>query len=134
MDRSGVGINTLLRGIPGRVAPYAIAMAASPNNSHSSFAATPDGLFEEATDNSGCTHISALLADPTESDPLLKRFRSLVSWKAQRTHDALHSAKRRKVRFHISPSVPLPGSYMRLGSASYVWNLRTGYTSSICVS
>ncbi|KAI0272101.1 hypothetical protein BGY98DRAFT_1002523 [Russula aff. rugulosa BPL654] len=73
------------------------AMAVSPNNSHSSSAGTPDGLFDEATDNTGCTHISALLADPTESDPLLKRFRSLVSWKAQRTHDALHSAKRRKV-------------------------------------
>ncbi|KAF8502664.1 hypothetical protein F5888DRAFT_1800198 [Russula emetica] len=71
-------------------------MAASPN-SHSSSAGTPDGLFEEATDDTGCTHISALLADPTESDPLLKRFRRLVAWKAQRTHDALHSAKRRKV-------------------------------------
>ena len=109
-------------------------MAVSPNNSHSSSAGTPDGLFDEATDNTGCTHISALLADPTESDPLLKRFRSLVSWKAQRTHDSLHSAKRRKVRFHISPLVPLPGLYMRVGSASYVWNLWTGYTSPIRVS
>jgi hypothetical protein len=109
-------------------------MAASPNNSRSSSAGTPDGLFDEATDSTGCTHISALLADPAESDPLLKRFRSLVAWKAQRTHDALHSAKRRKVPFHDSPSVPLPGSYMRIGSASYVWNLRTGYASSIRVS
>ena len=74
-------------------------MAASPNNSHSSSAATPDGLFDEASDNTGCTHISALLADSTESGPLLKRFRGLVSWKAQRTHDALHAAKRRKVPF-----------------------------------
>ena len=86
---------------PGRVAPNATAMA-SPN-SHSSSAATPDGLFEEATENTGCTHISALLAGSTESDPLLKRFRRVVSWKAQRTHDALHSAKRRKVRFIFLP-------------------------------
>ncbi|KAN0123099.1 cysteine proteinase, partial [Russula decolorans] len=54
-------------------------------------------LFDEATDSTGCTHISALLADFTESDTLLKRFRRVVTWKAQRTHDALHSAKRRKV-------------------------------------
>jgi ubiquitin carboxyl-terminal hydrolase 22/27/51 len=81
-------------------------MAASPNSatrSHSSSAATPDGLFDEAVDNTGCTHISALLADSAESDPLLKRFRSVVTWKAQRTHEALHSAKRRKVRFIYLP-------------------------------
>ena len=87
---------------PGRVAPSASPMAASPN-SHSSSAATPDGLFEEATDNANCTHISALLADPTESNSLLKTFRRVVTWKAQRTHDALHSAKRRKVRFIFLP-------------------------------
>ncbi|KAH9991013.1 hypothetical protein BJV77DRAFT_1009515 [Russula vinacea] len=75
-------------------------MAASPNSatrSQASSAATPDGLFDEAVDNTGCTHISALLADSAESEPLLKRFRSVVTWKAQRTHEALHSAKRRKV-------------------------------------
>jgi hypothetical protein len=107
-------------------------MAASPN-SHSSSAGTPDGLFDEATDSTGCTHISALLADFTESDTLLKRFRRVVTWKAQRTHDALHSAKRRKVPFIFLPRC-LPCSYMRLGSTSYLWNLRTRYTSSIRVS
>ncbi|KAI0250551.1 hypothetical protein BJV78DRAFT_1218500 [Lactifluus subvellereus] len=63
---------------PGRACPIAFfAMAASPNSvtrSHSSSAATPDGL-----------------------DPLLKTFRRAIVWKAQRTHDTLHSAKRRKV-------------------------------------
>lgn len=90
----------------GPLSPNAFAMAASPNSatrSRSSSAATPDGLFDEATDSTGCTHFSTLLADSAESDPLLKRFRSVVAWKAQRTHDALHAAKRRKVRFIYMP-------------------------------
>ena len=85
---------------PGRVGPSVSAMAASPNSatrSHSSSVATPDAIFDEPIDNIGCTHISPLLADTTERDPLLKRFRRVVTWKAQRTHEALHSAKRRKV-------------------------------------
>ncbi|KAH9958065.1 hypothetical protein BC827DRAFT_1222024 [Russula dissimulans] len=65
--------------------------------SHSSSAATPDGLFDEPADNNGCTHISALLADPIESEPLLKNYRRVVTWKARRTHEALHSVKRRKL-------------------------------------
>jgi ubiquitin carboxyl-terminal hydrolase 22/27/51 len=81
-------------------------MAASPNSatrSRSSSAASPDPIFDEhepePIDSIGyCTHISALLADPTESEPLLNRFRRVVTWKARRTHEALHSAKRRKVR------------------------------------
>ena len=93
---------------PARVTPNAsrrLAMAASPNSatrSRSSSAATPDAIFDEPIDNIGCSHISALLADPTESNPLLKRFRRVVTWKAQRTHEALHSPKRRKV-CHSSP-------------------------------
>jgi hypothetical protein len=97
-------------GTPGPYSPNASAMAVSPNSatrSRSSSAATPDGLFEEATDSTGCTHISALLADSAESDPQLKRYRSVVTWKAQRTHDALHSAKRRKVRFIYTLLYPI---------------------------
>ena len=60
--------------------------------------ATPDGLFEETIDASNCPHISNLLSDAAESEPVLKTFRRAVAWKAQRTHDALHSTKRRKVR------------------------------------
>ncbi|KAI9463201.1 hypothetical protein BJY52DRAFT_1253633 [Lactarius psammicola] len=75
-------------------------MAASPNSatrSRTSSPATPDGLFEETIDTSSCSHISTLLSDTAESEPVLKTFRRAVAWKAQRTHDALHSAKRRKV-------------------------------------
>jgi hypothetical protein len=93
---------------PARVVPNVSPMAASPNSatrSRSSSAATPDGIFDEpepeSIDNISCSHISALLADPTESEPLLNTFRRVVTWKARRTHDALHSAKRRKVRLSI---------------------------------
>ncbi|KAH9010113.1 hypothetical protein EDB85DRAFT_2053774 [Lactarius pseudohatsudake] len=75
-------------------------MAASPNSatrSRTSSPATPDGLFDESIDTSRCSHISTLLSDTAESEPVLKTFRRAVAWKAQRTHDALHSAKRRKV-------------------------------------
>ena len=92
---------------PGRVPPNGSAMAASPNSAHSSSAATPDGLFDEATDNTGCTHISALLADSADRDPVLNRFRRVVTWKTQRTHEALHPAKRRKVRFVHLPRCPV---------------------------
>ncbi|KAI0259604.1 hypothetical protein BC834DRAFT_833247 [Gloeopeniophorella convolvens] len=75
-------------------------MAASPNSatrSHSSSPATADGLFDEPTDPNRCSHIAAVLADPSEGAALLKKFRGVVSWKAQRSHEALHAAKRRKI-------------------------------------
>jgi hypothetical protein len=109
-------------------------MAVSPNTatrSRSSSAATPDAIFDEPTDNIGCSHISALLADPTESDPLLKRFRRVVTWKAQRTHEALHSAKRRKVCPFTLLAVSLQCLVICAGSAPDVWDVPISNTSSI---
>ena len=72
-------------------------MAASPDlatRPRTSSPATPYGLFEEPIDTTSCSHISTLLSDTAEREPVLETFRHAV---AQRTHDALHSAKRRKV-------------------------------------
>jgi len=109
-------------------------MAASPNTatrSRSSSAATPDAISDDPIDNIGCSHISVLLEDPTESDPLLKRFRRVVTWKAQRTHEALHSAKRRKVCHFIPLPVSLQFLVIWAGSAPDVWDVRTSNASSI---
>ena len=112
------------RGITGPCDSECLSMAASPNTatrSRSSSAATPDAISDDPIDNIGCSHISALLADPTESDPLLKRFRRVVTWKAQRTHEALHSAKRRKVcLIHAPCSIPAVFSYLPRSRSRHV--------------
>ncbi|TFY65623.1 hypothetical protein EVG20_g5463 [Dentipellis fragilis] len=58
------------------------------------FAPTFEG---EDTDVQQCPHISAALADPLQRQQLTHKFKSAVAWSAQRTHDAIHPAKRRKV-------------------------------------
>jgi hypothetical protein len=89
---------------PGRVVPNVSPMAASPNSATRSRSSS-DAIFDEpdpeSVYNTGCSHTLALLADPTESNPLLKTFRRVVTWKARRTHEALHSPKRRKVSLSI---------------------------------
>jgi hypothetical protein len=112
-------------------------MAASPNSatrSRSSSDAVFDEPDPESVDNTACSHILALLADPTESEPLLKTFRRVVTWKARRTHEALHSAKRRKVRSSIRIRVSAVHVYVCTGSAPHVRDLRTSNSSSICLS
>ena len=110
-------------------------MATSPNSatrSRTSSPATPDGLFEETIDSSSCSHISNLLSDTAESEPVLKTFRRAVAWKAQRTHDALHSAKRRKVRCR-SVLVAQSHTNTSTGCVSDMWNLWINNATPICM-
>ncbi|KAI0315555.1 hypothetical protein OF83DRAFT_1199383 [Amylostereum chailletii] len=44
-----------------------------------------------------CPHVVNVFADDAQKTDILHRFKSSVAWKAQRTHDNIHPAKRRKL-------------------------------------
>lgn len=51
-----------------------------------------------------CTHIVEALEGP-EKVALSGKFKTATTWYCQRTHDAIHPSKRRKVCNHAFPSV-----------------------------
>jgi len=110
-------------------------MAASPNSATRSRSSS-DAIFDEpdpeSVYNTGCSHALALLADSTESEPL-KTFRRVVTWKARRTHEALHSPKRRKVRLSTRIRASAVHTNVCIGSAPHVRDVRTSNSSSICL-
>lgn len=49
-------------------------------------------------DPAKCPHIASALSDEGEREMLVKKYKAAISWNARRSHDAVHAAKRRKVR------------------------------------
>ena len=110
-------------GITGPRCSECVSTAASPNSATRSRSSS-DAIFNEpdpeSVDNIGCSRTLALLADPTESGPLFKTFRNVVTWKPRRTHEALHSPKRRKVRLSTRIRVSAVHAHVCIGSTSHV--------------
>lgn len=52
----------------------------------------------DASDPAKCPHIISALSDEGERGMLVNKYKAAVAWSARRSHDAVHSAKRRKVR------------------------------------
>lgn len=50
-------------------------------------------------DTIGCRHIVSYLKDADQKTNLLKKYKSIISWNIQRSHNSKRLAKRRKVGF-----------------------------------
>lgn len=81
-------------------------MAASPEEMDG---LPPDTSMEDASFSSGsqedhtdspnglCTHLRATLSDEADREKLIGKYKNVVAWNVNRTQDALHAMKRRKV-------------------------------------
>ncbi|THH11391.1 hypothetical protein EW146_g8064 [Bondarzewia mesenterica] len=56
-----------------------------------------NGVIQDGGDPYRCPHIAEAFADEAEKARLLKKYKSMVAWKARRTHETIHPAKRRKL-------------------------------------
>ncbi|KAI0058599.1 cysteine proteinase [Artomyces pyxidatus] len=73
-------------------------MAASPEQLAFSYSGSSEtATLAEGSDPHRCPHIASAFADADERARLVKKFKSVVAWKAQNAHDAIHPAKRRKI-------------------------------------
>ncbi|KZP22628.1 cysteine proteinase [Athelia psychrophila] len=57
------------------------------------------GSQEDHTDspNGLCTHLRATLSDEADREKLIGKYKNVVAWNVNRTQDALHAMKRRKI-------------------------------------
>lgn len=54
-------------------------------------------MSEDGLDPQRCPHLAEAFADDTERSRLIKKYKSVVAWKAQRLHETIHPAKRQKI-------------------------------------
>lgn len=69
----------------------------------------PDNDIDNGTDSSNgnglCSHLRATLGDEKAREKLIGKYKNVVAWNVNRTQDALHAVKRRKVNgVHDTPS------------------------------